>query len=206
VLHRAAYGWLTAGTACSIILAQAQAMWIPQLFERSFGMTAGHAAVLVGLLYISSAPIGQWIGGSLLDRMRQRGVAAPSHMLLAVCFALSLIPAVLFCTADSLAVVAPAYWLFNLVVFASTPAGMSGWQRLTPSGLHGSVMALLGATANLAALGFGPPVIGALADRWSLGPALLTVCLAAGLAGIVLALMGRMSFAEATERLVEGAD
>jgi len=206
VRFRSAYGWLTAGTACSIVLAQAQAMWIPQLFERSFGMTAGRAAILTGLLYVLSAPIGQWVGGALIDRMRRQGVAAPSHMLLAVCFALSLVPAALFCTAGTLTVAAPAYWLFNLVVFASTPAGMSGWQRLTPSGLQGSVMALLTAAANLAALGFGPPAIGALADRWSLGPALLTVCLAAGVAGIVLALLGRMSFAEAIGRLVEGAD
>jgi len=204
--HRAAYGWLTAGTACSIILAQAQAMWIPQLFERSFGLTPGRAAILAGLLYVASAPIGQWIGGSMIDRLRRRGSGAPTHVLLAVCCALSLPPAILFCTAGSLAVAAPAYWLFNLVVFASTPAGMAGWQRLTPSGLHGSVIALLTAAANLAALGFGPPAIGALADRWSLGPALLAVCAAAAVVGTALAVLGRMSFAEAIGRLVEGAD
>jgi len=204
--NRAAYGWLTGATACSIVLAQAQAMWIPQLFTRSFGLTPGNAAILAGLLFVLSAPIGQWIGGTALDRMRRRGVAAPSHLLLATCCALCLPPAILFCTAGSLTVAAPAYWLFNLIVFASTPAGMSGWQRLTPSGLQGSVIAVLTAAANLAALGFGPPAIGALADRWSLAPALLTVCAAVGLTGVLLALKGRASFAEAIGRLVEGAD
>ena len=204
--HGAAYGWLTAGTACSITLAQAQAMWIPLLFTRSFGLTPGRAAILAGLLYVLSAPLGQWIGGSAIDRLRRQGSGAPSHVLLAACCALSVPPAILFCTAGSLAVAAPAYWLFNLVVFASTPAGMAGWQRLTPSGLHGSVMALLAAAANLAALGLGPPAIGALADRWSLGSGLLAVCAAAAVAGTILALLGRMSFAEAIGRLVEGAD
>jgi len=207
ILHnRAAYGWLTGATACSIVLAQAQAMWIPQLFTRSFGLTPGRAAILTGLLYVLSAPIGQWIGGSAIDRMRQRGVAAPSHLLLATCCGLCLLPAILFCTTGSLAVAAPAYWLFNLVVFASTPAGMSGWQRLTPSGLHGSVMAVLTAAANLAAIGLGPPAIGALADSWSLAPALLVVVIAAAVIGIALALLGRSSFAEAIGRLVDGAD
>ncbi len=204
--NRAAYGWLTGATACSIILAQAQAMWIPQLFARSFGLTPGQAAILTGLLYGLSAPIGQWIGGSAIDRMRQRSLSAPSHVLLAACCALCLPPAVLFCTAGSLAVAAPAYWLFNLIVFAATPAGMSGWQRLTPSGLHGSVIALLAAAANLAALGLGPPAIGALADRWSLAPALLAMVATAAVIGITLALRGRASFAEAIGRLVDGAD
>lgn len=204
--NRAAYGWLTGATACSIILAQAQAMWVPQLFQRSFGLAPGQAAILTGLLYAVSAPIGQWIGGSVIDRLRRRGFATPSHLVLAVCCALCLFPAILFCTADSLAVAAPAYWLFNLIVFASTPAGMSGWQRLTPSGLQGSVIALLTAAANLAAIGLGPPAIGALADRWSLAPALLVVVVAAAGMGLALALRGRSSFAEAIERLVDGAD
>ena len=204
--HRAAYGWLTGATACSIVLAQAQAMWIPQLFTRDHGLSPGRAAILAGLLFALSAPLGQWIGGTAIDRWRRQGVGAPSHRLLALCCALCLPPAILFCTAGSPAMAAPAYWLFNLIVFASTPAGMSGWQRLTPSGLHGSVMALLTAAANLAALGLGPPAIGALADRWSLAPALLSVCAVAAVMGILLALRGRLSFAEAIGRLVEGVD
>ena len=205
-LHRGAYGWLTAATACSIALAQAQAIWIPQLFARSYGLAPGRAAMLVGLLFLLSAPAGQWLGGSAIDLMRRRSVAAPSHLLLAACCALCLVPAASFCTTGSLVVAAPSYWLFNLIVFAATPAGLSGWQHLTPAGLQGSVVALLTAVATLAAVGLGPLIVGVLSDRWSLAPALLALISAVGSVGVLLALRGRASFAEAIARLVDGAD
>ncbi len=205
-LHRGAYGWLTAATACSIALAQAQAIWIPQLFARSYGLAPGRAAMLAGLLFLLSAPAGQWLGGSAIDLLRRRTIAGPSHLLLAACCALCLWPAILFCTTGNLTVAALSYWLFNLIVFASTPAGLSGWQRLTPPGLQGSVIALLTAAATLVAVGLGPLVIGALSDFWGLAPALLTLVAAAGALGFALALRGRSSFAEAIEPLVDGAD
>ena len=200
--HRAAYGWLTAATACVITLAQAQAIWIPVLFSRVFGLSPGHAAMLVGLLFALSAPVGQWIGGTLIDRLKHR----PAHSLLISCCALCLPPAILFCSTDSLTVAAAAYWLFNLTVFTATPAGLSGWQRLTPPGLQGSVIASLTACATLLAIGLGPPLIGALADRFTLAPALLMLIVAAGLTGCALALRGRATFDEAIGRLVDGAD
>ncbi len=58
-----AYGFLTAATSCSIILTQAQAAWVPQLFVRNFGLSPGDSAISVGLMFLVSAPTGQWVGG-----------------------------------------------------------------------------------------------------------------------------------------------
>ena len=204
--HRRAYALLTAATACTIALSQSQAIWIPQFFARRFALAPGQAAMLTGGAFILSAPLGQWLGGSAIDRLRTNGAVAPAHLVLAACCAASLPAAALLCGLQSMAPAIAAYFLFNAVVFAATPAGLTGWQALTPPESQGLVIALLTSAATLAGVGLGPPVVGLLADRWTLAPALLGLVVAAGVAGLLLALAGRASFAEANRRLVDSPD
>ena len=195
--HRRAYALLTAATACTIGLSQSQAMWCPQLFARRFGLTPGQAAMLSGALFAVSAPLGQWLGGTAIDRLRARDAAGPPHLLLAACCAAALPAAALFCGGGTLFVAVPAYFLLNTFAFGATPAGLSGWQALTPPANQGMTVALLTSAATLGGVGLGPPAVGWLADGWSLAPALLCVIAATGLAGLILGLAGRASFAAA---------
>jgi len=195
-----AYGFLTAATACSVTLAQAQAAWIPQVYGRRFGLAPGHSAVLVGWLFLISAPAGQWMGGLLIDRFRARGVAAPSNLVLALFCAACLPAATLFCTATDLTRAAAGYAVFNALVFAATPAGLSGWQALTPSRFRGMTIALLVSAVTLIGVGLGPVLVGTLTDHVfrdekALGSSLLSIILAAGAAGTGFALAGRRAFA-----------
>jgi predicted MFS family arabinose efflux permease len=197
--HPKAYGLLTGAVACCIALTQAQAAWIPQFFSRRFGLANGDAALATGIVFMLAAPSGQWLGGSFIDRLRSKGIGAPPNLVLATCCAASLPLAAIFCTADSFPLSIAAYSLFVFTAFAATPAGLSGWQALTPASNQGFTTALLASAATLAAIGLGPLSIGVLADRWSLGLGLLATILASGTAGCVLGLAGCASFAAAKE-------
>jgi MFS family permease len=201
--HAGEYGWLTLSTASSVTLSQAQAAWLPQLFVRHFGLSAGRAAWMVGLMTLVSAPLGQWSGGLILDRLRTLGVPTVSNRLLAAGGALCLGPAIVFCLADSLPVAVGAYTVFNALVFATTPAGLFGWQQLAPEAHRGAIIALLSSFVSLVGLALGPLVVGILTDRVfhderALGPALLIL--------ISIAAAGCCIAAVADRRRADGAE
>lgn len=196
-----AYTLLTAATACSVTLAQAQSAWLPQLYVRRFGLSTGDSALIIGFMFLISAPIGQWFGGRLIDRLRARGVHHAPHLVLAGCAILCIFPAVIFCTAQQLWISESAYTLFNFLVFCATPAGLTGWQCLTPQRFRGVLIALLVSVVTLIGVGFGPYLVGLLTDHvfhdeQALGLALLIIILSAGIMGSVFALTGRRSFAQ----------
>jgi MFS family permease len=199
--NRRAYVPLTLATACIITLSQAQAAWVPLFYTRAFGLTPGKAAQIVGFMFLLSAPAGQWLGGLLIDHLRARGVAAAPHVLQAGCSILCIPLAVFFCTAEQLGVSEAAYVVFNLTVFAATPAGMTAWQILTPPRSQALIVALLMAVVTLIGVGAGPVMVGALTDRLTgreraLGISLLSVIAAAGIGGFIAALSGRRAFAQ----------
>jgi MFS family permease len=199
--NRSAYAPLTIATACIITLSQTQAAWMPLFYTRAFGLTPGESAQTVGLMFLFSAPAGQWLGGLLIDHLRMRGIAAAPHLLQAGCSILCIPPAVLFCTARQLGISEAAYTVFNLLVFAATPAGMTGWQLLTPERSQGLIVALLIAVVTLIGVGVGPVVVGALTDHLvgheqALGISLLSVIVGAGIGGFLAALFGRHAFAQ----------
>jgi uncharacterized membrane protein len=114
-------------------------------------------------------------------------------MVPALCSALCLPTAVVFCTADSIRISEIAYTIFNFLVFAATPAGLTGWQLLTPERYRGILIASLVSIVTLLGVGLGPAVVGLLTvhvfhDERSLGQSLLTFILAAGISGCILAL------------------
>ena len=200
---RAAYGFLTASTACIVLLAQTQAAWVPLFYVRAFGLTPGESAIRVGLLFLVSAPAGQWLGGVLIDRLHSRGSAAAPHIAQAACAILCIPAAWVFCTASQIGCSEAAYATFNLLVFAATPAGMTGWQALTPERSRGLVVALLVAVVTLIGVGLGPVIVGFLNDRvledeGALGVSLLVVNLGAALAAIMTAVPGALAFSRAT--------
>jgi MFS family permease len=197
--NRRAYVPLTMATACIITLSQTQAAWVPLFYTRAFGLTAGRAAQMVGLMFLLSAPAGQWLGGMFIDHLRSRGIAAAPHVLQAACAILCIAPAVLFCTAKQLGYSRAGYIVFNLLVFAATPAGMTAWQLLTPERSQGLIVALLIAVVTMIGVGVGPVVVGALADRvfgHEIGISLLCVIIGAGIGGFFTALSGRRAFTQ----------
>jgi len=204
--HRGAYGFLAAATSCSVMLAQAQGAWMPLFYVRQFGLAPGASAMLVGTMFLASAPAGQLAGGFLTDRLQSLGIGGAQNLVLAICLLLSLAPASIFCLADRLGLSEAGYCLFNFLVSASTPSGLAGLQLLTPARYRGLLTALLVSIVTLVGVGLGPAVVGLLTDHLfgdeqALGRSLLLVIMAAGIAGPLLAAAGRRPFAR-TARLM----
>ena len=200
-----AYGLLTAATACTIILAQAPGAWLPLFYVRHLALQPGTSAMLIGGIFLISAPTGQLAGGLLTDRLQAVGIAGAAQAVMASCQLLSLGPALIFCTTDRLWLSAVAYGLYTLLVSAATPTGLAGLHALAPSQLRGILSAMLVSIVTLVGVGLGPVAIGLLTehvlqDEQALGPSLLIVTLAAGIVGPALALAGRRSFARSADK------
>lgn len=198
---KASYGYLSVATACFVGLAQVPATWMPLYYVRAFGFSAGTSAFLVGLIYLATAPIGQWLGGVLLDRLRNAGVLAAPHLLQAAC-ALTCLPAAgIFCMSHRFRWCEAAFAAYNLVVFAATPAGLTGWRLLTPEKTMGLTIALLMSAVTFVSIGFGAAAVGGVTEflfrsEGALGWSLLVVITLAAIIGFSSAVMGRAPFAQ----------
>lgn len=197
---KASYGPLSIATACIVALAQVPAAWAPLYYVRTFDMPAGKAALLVGLVYLGTAPIAQWTGGVLLDRLRDAGSADAPLRLQALCAIACWPLAVIFCSSHRLAWCEGALAAYSLVVFTATPAGLTGWRLLTPEGGMGSTIALLMSAVTFFSIGLGTATVGMVNDFWfqrenALGSSLLLVITSAALIGSWSALTGRAAFA-----------
>lgn len=157
---------------------------------------------MIGLIFLASAPAGQWLGGKLIDRLRGQGIIHAPHLVLAGCATLCMLPAAIFCMAAQQWVSAAAYAVFNFLVFFATPAGLTGWQCLTPQRFRGVLIALLVSVVTLVGVGLGPYLVGTLTEHvfrseQVLGQALLLIIAGAGTLGVALALAGRRPFSRA---------
>jgi MFS family permease len=200
-----AYGYLSVATACVIVLAQVPIAWMPLYWVRTFGLSPGTSAVLLGLIVLVTAPAGQGAGSFLIDRLRTLGFTASPHVVQAGSALAALPTAVVFCTSRCFGCAVWAFALYNFLVFAATPAGMTGWRLLTPQSGMGLTVSVLTAAVTLFAIGLGPPVVGAVSDLAfrtdnSLGLALGVVIVAATALGVSSALLGRLSFTQAIDR------
>jgi MFS family permease len=187
------YAPLTIATACNIILAQATAAWLPSFFVRHFGYSPSSAAILVGGMFLLTAPTGQWMGGIAIDYFLARGSRAPSLLLLSICCGLASILSIVFCTTSRLEISIAAYVLFNFLVSAATPAGLAGWQIIAPPDSRGFVTAFLVSVVTLVGIGFGTPAIGLLSDNvfsGSLGPSMAIVLAFSGIVASAVASSG----------------
>ncbi len=212
-VNRAAYAPVTLATACVIVLSQTQATWMTIFYVRAFQLSPGMAAWIVGIMFLVSAPTGQWLGGVLMDRLRAIGIPAAPLFVQAAGAILCIPAAVIFCTSKRLLASEASYIVFNMLVFAATPAGLSAWQLLTPQRSQGLVVAVLVAIVTLLGVGVGPVLVGTLTDHLfrdesAVGTSLLLVIVGAGVVGFLAAISGIHAFtrsmteADSTVRLL----
>lgn len=164
--------------------------------------TPGDSAISFGTMFLLSAPLGQWAGGLAIDRLFMRGDAAPSHRILALCALAAVPPTWLFCVSGDLWLSRAAYLVFNFLVFAATPAGLTGWQLLTPERNAGVIIAILVSLVTLLGAGLGPILVGwandsVFRDEAALGMSLFAVIAIAAAACLAMATCGRRSYAQA---------
>jgi MFS family permease len=180
--------------------------WVPTLYIRRFGWTAGEAGIRYGLLVTVCGTLGTLVGGWLADRWRRRGVV-DANLRVGVVAAVGMVPLSLGYT------LSPQVWTsFGFLAGAQFLAGMpwgvaaAAVQEAVPASMRGQASALYLFAINLIGLGIGPTAVALATDQvfrneelvhYSL--ALVTV--AAQVGALVLLLSGLAPFRRTISRL-----
>lgn len=175
--------------------------WLPSYFNRTAGLPMAHAAGRSALVLLASG-IGLMLGGTLVDRVKQRRrdllLIVPGIYALigsaAIALALSQLTGaaqfiVLLCGAlFSSAGLGPLFAVSQSVVYPGL--------RASAVGVANTLWQLLG--------GMGPLVTGILSDRFGVQTALLLAVTSLATAGVILIVGSRYYVADATR--INGAD
>jgi MFS family permease len=153
-------------------------VWIPAVFIRLHGWTAGDIGVAYGLILLCTSVPGVYIGGWMSDRSLTRGhVDAPVRI--AIWVMLALVP-LIFITPllpdarrvlASLAVVSLLFGMLN---------GLPGTslQAVVPNQLRGQIVAAYFLIGTMMSLGIGPTLVAFVSDTLLGGPGKIGVALA----------------------------
>ncbi len=145
-----------------IILIQSIAMWFPSTLVRLYGIDSGRAAMMAGMVTLLTVPVGQWLGGQLLDRIAWLRVL-PTRAALA---GLALGGATIATVAVGLPLILTLVVLAitNLALGVAGLAGLAGLQRTVTSSQRTRANGYFFATITLVGLGTGPLLTGMFSD------------------------------------------
>lgn len=139
--------------------------WVPAIMQREFQSTPADVGSTYGLIVLLAGPVAMLSGGWIADLLYRRGSSA-AHAKVVLCSAALLIPgAVILYLANSLT---STYVAIAFIQFAVTlPVGVAPAliQLRTMAEVRSQVSALYVLVVNLAGLGFGPVLIGAISDE-----------------------------------------
>jgi len=179
-------------------------VWIPAVFMRVHGWTAGDIGLAYGSILLLTSVPGVFVGGWVSDRLTARGrVDAPITVAAVVMFAL--VPLVL---------VTPLHPdpTTTLVLLAATSFGFgmlnglpgTALQSVVPNQLRGQIIAAYFLIGTMMSLGSGPTLVAWVSDHLLGGPmqigvSLATVGAVATLASGTMLWVSRTGFREAVE-------
>lgn len=189
---RAYAGLFTRPTFASVVLGYAAytcalgalAFWTPTFLERVRGLSPTQATVQFGAMLAVTGVVGTLGGGWLADRLRRR-VAAADLWVCAIATLLACPLVALAILADSPAVFFPAIAVSELLLFASSGPVNAAIVADVPPQLRARAMAASIVAIHLLGDVPSPPLVGWLADRYSLQSAMLLVPAAVLVAGVV---------------------
>lgn len=163
--HYRFYGAHYLGFGIFSLLAQAIVAWAPSLFIRTYHLSTGQAAMLLGALFLIFSVAGILVGGCWADRMLREGqtdaplkVGAVGSLLLApATIAAALAPNLL------LGAVGAAAMCF----FISFPLGVaaSALQLVSPPRMRGQASAIYILSVGIIGIGLGPTIVALLTDH-----------------------------------------
>jgi MFS family permease len=88
--HRRRYVLHTIAAGTALLLTQGVAAWMPTFYVREFGMSPAESGVALGMALIVAGPIGQVLGGWVLDRLRRTGVSGGPTLVIGASLMLAL--------------------------------------------------------------------------------------------------------------------
>jgi sugar phosphate permease len=192
LLQRPPYVLIVLGYAAYTFALGGLAFWMPSFLEQVRGVPAQEATTGFGLIVVVTGFLGTFLGGWLSDRMLR--FSRQAYLWLSGLTTLLAVPFVCVAlTATDSAVFYPALVAAELLLFMSTGPinaaivnGVSPLERASAVALSMFLIHLLGDVPS-------PTLIGWLADRYSLGSAVLLVPVAVVVAGVLWIQAARVS-------------
>jgi MFS family permease len=199
--HWRAYVTHSGASSCVVLLSQTFASWSPSLFVRFFHISAPQAGFTLGAVLLIGAPLGHIAGGTFMDRIVKRGVAAPAVPAMIVGLSGAMASILLLLTAHDLRAALICFGGASFFLSFGSPATLACVQMLAPAAMRGVVSALFLAVTTFIGIGAGPLLVGVATDLLG-GPQYLNLALGAVLAlftclGIALALASVRPFGKA---------
>lgn len=169
--RRSAYFPVLTGYSAMVIVNYALVIWVPTYFIRAHAMSPAEVGLSMGSMMLFAGTAGMFAGGLLSDWLSRRGYKeAPLRVVL-----LSVVTqAPFFIGAMLMQDKAAALTLMGVAIFLLTMnGGLQGatFQLLTPSKMHGQMVAVYLVVANVVGLGLGPIITGLITDRYLGDPA-----------------------------------
>ena len=153
---------LFAAACAAIVVIQSAAIWFPTLLVRLHALEPARAAMLAGVVTLVTAPLGQLIGGRLVDRVVPRGVA-PTHIVMGG-IAVGGIALAMLVQSPGLPIALALLGIANLSLGMASLSALAGIQRATPVADRHRINGYFFATVTLVGLGTGPALTGLLSD------------------------------------------
>jgi MFS family permease len=163
--QRRALATHTLSAAMAALVLQSVAAWTTTVLVNAHHLPLAQAGSLYGTIFLVCAPLGHLGGGALLDMLHRRGSVRPHRILIAACMSAGCLAVILFGLAARLDHAILGLGCATFLLSVGVPAWLTGIQTLAPPRLRTRVTSLFMACVVLIALGFGPPVVGALSDH-----------------------------------------
>lgn len=180
--------------ACAVLLgtiSYGNLAWAPTHMMRSFGLSPRDVGLILGSMVVFGSVVGSVIVSVLNSRLDRRGSKAP-HLATVMIIAMTLVPASAAPLVPSLGLSMAAFTVLFILQSSYFGAITAAIQLITPANVRGMSMAFFFLVVNLASLGIGTTAIGVVSDllgegRSSIGIALASVSMAAGLGAVLVA-------------------
>jgi MFS family permease len=160
----AAFGALFAGMSLIGLVMYGVLAWVPTFFARTYGMDVSQAGLWFGVIMALGGAAGLVAGGTLADRLFERGVADAHLRVMRLSILLGGPPLVAAMLMPS-ATLAFAMLALSFPMLTMHGVGTVALQLITPNEYRARITALYFFVVNLVGLGFGPMVMALLTDH-----------------------------------------
>jgi MFS family permease len=182
------------GLAFWILIVFALPAWLPALLMREYGLDAGEAGKMVGLIFIMGV-VGAPLGGLLSDHWQKKNPRGRYYFVLVTIFFGMLSNLLLLCLLGyDLKIFVMAGMVTTALSVMPVPAFYSITQDVAPPKYRATALAIGGNMVFILGGAWGPVIVGALSDSWGgtaqgLQYALLAI-LPLGLISIIICFIG----------------
>ncbi|MEZ5891767.1 MAG: MFS transporter [Parvularculaceae bacterium] len=162
--ERKTYAPMFMSLAVKVLLSYGAILWLPALFIRTYGWTATHIAYVLGIVSLTVAPVGLWLGGYISERWVKTG-RHDAYMRMVLYASIGLAPfAIAYPLAGTAELAIVLYALNTFIASLGIAPGNAALQVVTPAEMRGQVRALYQFVFNVIGYAAGPLIVALFTD------------------------------------------